>query len=76
MDVYCQSFRTWVDSLVAELDRIITFVLLQSTDLVYHIFEYNLFLSLCKQTSDLFRWQNLISTCAVHIFKPSNKITK
>jgi len=37
---------------------------------------YDVLLPLCKQTSDLFRWQNLISTRAVHTFKPGDKITK
>jgi hypothetical protein len=27
-------------------------------------------MTLCKQTCDLITWQNLISTCAVHTFKP------
>jgi hypothetical protein len=33
-------------------------------------------ITLCKQTNDLFRWQNLISTWAVQTFKPGDKITK
>ena len=38
--------------------------------------KYDILLSLCKQTSDLFKWQNLISTCVVDTFKPGDKITK
>jgi hypothetical protein len=33
-------------------------------------------ISLCKQTSDLFRWQYLISKCAVHTYNPCDQITK
>ena len=29
----------------------------------------DVFRSLYKQTSDLFRWQNIISTCAVYTFR-------